>query len=226
MSTSVLVHSFGNLPAAIDTAPWVTRVNSSVFLCVLCCSVPCCPVTTYCVKFDAQQKLLLNKWALLLCSVVLCLVLCPGTVKIHIFLIIEERVKVWKVFENRHCNKDIDKTIAGRVTKRHRSLPCFIYIVRTRSSFTEKQRKISGPPTVTATLVVIRKAMSELEFVVSMLEQALTPMMKRCLETIIPFLWCVLSFRCVRGLDRLWCTHLLCQSYAACPREGNFLLTQ
>lgn len=77
-----------------------------LFSCVLCYSVPCFPVATYCVKFDTQQKLLLNKWALLLHSVVLCLVLCPGTVKIHIFLVIEERAKVWKAFENRCCNKD------------------------------------------------------------------------------------------------------------------------
>lgn len=46
----------------------------------------------------------------------------------------------------------------------------------------------SGPPTVTVTLDVIRKAMSELEFVVSMLEQALPPRMKKCLKTIIAFL--------------------------------------
>lgn len=86
MGTSALVHSFGNLPAAINTTPHITRVNSSVFLCVLCDSVPCCPVTTYCVKFDTQQKLLLSKWVLLLSSMVVCLVLCPGPAKIHIFL--------------------------------------------------------------------------------------------------------------------------------------------
>lgn len=100
----------------------LTRVNSSVFLCVLCCSGPCCPVTTYSVKFDTQQELLLNKWALLLCSMVLCLVLHPGMVKICVFLITEERAKVWKAFENRYYNKDIDRTVTRRVTKWDRSL--------------------------------------------------------------------------------------------------------
>lgn len=36
--------------------------------------------------------------------------------------------------------------------------------------------------------------------------------------------WCVLSFRCVRGLDRFQCMHLLCQLYTPYPREGNFCL--
>jgi len=38
----VLVHSFGDLPAAINNASRVTRVNSSVLLCplLLCATLP------------------------------------------------------------------------------------------------------------------------------------------------------------------------------------------
>lgn len=85
------------------------------FLCVLCCSGPHCSFTTYCVELNTQQNLLLSKWALLLCStILLSCALCWHSV--CIFLILEESTKVGKVFESRHCKKDIGKTTAGRVS--------------------------------------------------------------------------------------------------------------
>lgn len=107
-------------------------------VCVLCCSVPRCPVTTYCVELNTQQNLRLSEWTLLLSSMVL-LSCALSWRSIFTFLILEECSKVGKVFESRHCKKNTGKTGAARVSTVDRSPQCFFWIARAWRSFAEKE---------------------------------------------------------------------------------------
>lgn len=172
-------------------------------VCVLCCSVPRCPVTIYCVELNTQQNLLLSERALLLSSMVL-LSCALSWHSIYIFLTLEESVRVGKDFESTYCKKGIGKRRAGRY-------PQWTDHYNVSSELLEpedhlQKRRISGSLTVTISLV-IRKAMWACwnKYWLLWWRGAWRPLF--------------LSFRCMR--DRLQCTHLLWHWYMPNPGRAT-----